>query len=198
MSRPIIAILRGLDPALAVETARALIEAGIDRIEVPLNSPEPLTSIHSMVEAFPDGPQFGAGTVLTAKDVEAVAKTGAKMIVSPDTNPEVIKATKAAGLLSYPGIFTATEAFTAIRAGADGLKLFPASLLGPDGIAALNAVLPPETETYMVGGVGPADFAAYRKAGATGFGIGSALFKPGMAPSEVGTRAKTVVAAWDA
>ena len=197
MSRPIIAILRGLEPENAVETAGALIAAGIDQIEVPLNSPEPLVSIKAMVDAFPNGPVFGAGTVVTTADVEAVAETGARMIVSPDTNAAVIQATKALGLLSYPGIFTATEAFTAIRAGADGLKLFPASHLGPPGVAALKAVLPPETELYAVGGVGPDDFASYLAAGVTGFGIGSALFKPGMAPSEVGTRAASVVAAWD-
>lgn len=195
--RPIIAILRGLAPDDAAATAEALLSAGISRIEVPLNSPEPLKSIRTMVVAFGARGSFGAGTVLTREQVADVAATGADLIVSPDCNPDVIAATKSAGLKSYPGVFTATEAFAALRAGADGLKFFPAFKLGADGLAALKAVLPEEAETYMVGGVGPADFATYRAAGATGFGIGSALFKPGMAPAEVGKRAVDIVAAWD-
>jgi 2-dehydro-3-deoxyphosphogalactonate aldolase len=119
------------------------------------------------------------------------------MVVSPDCNLRVIAATKAAGLLSYPGVFTATEAFAALRNGADGLKFFPASLLTLDGFTALKAVLPPEAPTYAVGGVGPADFAAWRQAGVTGFGIGSALYKPGRSVAEVAARAADLVAAWD-
>ena len=195
--RPIIAILRGLLPDDAAATAEALLDAGISRIEVPLNSPEPLTSIRTMVETFGHAGSFGAGTVLTREQVADVAATGADLVVSPDCNPDVIAATKSAGLKSYPGVFTATEAFAALRAGADGLKFFPAFRLGADGLAALKAVLPGEAETYMVGGVGPAEFSTYRAAGATGFGIGSALFKPGMDPAEVGIRARDIVTAWD-
>ena len=198
MRRPIIAILRGLEPENAVETASCLIDAGITQIEVPLNSPDPVSSISRMVTAFPDDATFGAGTVLDVADVKKVAATGAGMIVSPDCNPDVIRATKAAGLLSYPGVFTATEAFTALRAGADGLKFFPAFRLGPDGLSALKAVLPGDTKTYMVGGVGPDEFRTYLAAGAYGFGIGSALFKPGMATSQIASRARDLVLAWDA
>lgn len=197
MSRPIIAILRGLEPSAAIGTAACLIEAGITRIEVPLNSPDPLTSIARMVTEFGNVATLGAGTVLSETDVREVADTGARMIVSPDCNPAVIAATKTAGLLSYPGVFTASEAFAALRAGADGLKFFPAFRLGAEGLSALGAVLPQKTETYMVGGVGPADFATYLAAGAHGFGIGSALFKPGMDIGEVGDRARDLVAAWD-
>lgn len=195
--RGVIAILRGLEPDNAVATAQALIEAGITRIEVPLNSPEPLVSIGRMVEAFGEEAVLGAGTVLSPQDVEDVAGVGGRMIVSPDCNPQVIAATKAKGLLSYPGVMTPTEAFAAIRAGADGLKFFPAFKLGIDGLSALKAVLPPQMETYAVGGVGPEDFANWRKAGITGFGIGSALFKPGMSIADISARAKDLAAAWD-
>ena len=195
--RGVIAILRGLEPDNAVATAEALINAGITRIEVPLNSPEPIKSITRMVEACGSAAVLGAGTVLSVQDVQSVAATGGRMIVSPDCNPEVIAATKAAGLFSYPGVMTATEAFAAIRAGADGLKFFPAFKLGLDGLVALKAVLPPQMETYAVGGVGPEDFAAWRSAGITGFGIGSALFKPGMPLGEIAARAKDIADAWD-
>ena len=195
--RPIIAILRGLEPDLAIATAEVLIDAGISRIEVPLNSPNPLKSISLMVDAFDDDATLGAGTVLTTAEVAAVAETGAGMIVSPDCKPSVIRATKSARLKSYPGVFTATECFAALDAGADGLKFFPAFRLGADGLSALQAVLPRDTETYMVGGVGPAEFDIYRKAGATGFGIGSALFKPGMSIDEISARARDIVTAWD-
>lgn len=195
--RGVIAILRGLEPENALATAQALIEAGITRIEVPLNSPEPLVSIGRMVEAFGEEAVLGAGTVLSPQDVEDVAGVGGRMIVSPDCNPQVIAATKAKGLLSYPGVMTPTEAFAAIRAGADGLKFFPAFKLGIDGLSAVKAVLPPQMETYAVGGVGPEDFANWRKAGITGFGIGSALFKPGMSIADISARAKDLAAAWD-
>ncbi len=197
MSREIIAILRGLRPDEAVAVTEALIAAGIDRIEVPLNSPEPFDSIARMVAVAGDRALIGAGTVLAPEDVARLADIGARMVVSPDCNPAVIAATKAAGMLSYPGVFTATECFAALRASADGLKIFPAFKLGVDGLKALKAVLPPAAPVYAVGGVGAEDFAAWRAAGAAGFGIGSALYAPGMTAEQVGARAEALAAAWD-
>lgn len=197
MSRPLIAILRGITPADAAAAAEALVDAGIDRIEVPLNSPDPFDSIAAMLEVAPKDATIGAGTVLDVLSVERLSKMGAGMVVSPDAHPAVISATKAEGMLSYPGVFTATEAFAAWRAGADGLKLFPASLMGIDGFNALKAVLPPELPCFAVGGVGPADFADWRAAGVVGFGLGSSLYKPGMAVEDIAALARDTVAAFD-
>ena len=197
MSRKIIAILRGIQPDEAEGICAALIEAGIDRIEVPLNSPEPLDSIKRMADAFGQDALIGAGTVLSPADVVNVADAGGKMIVSPDTNPEVIVTSKAAGLASYPGVLTPTECFAALRAGADGLKIFPSFLMGTEGLKAISAVLPPNTETYAVGGVGPDNFAEWISAGAVGFGIGSGIYKPGFSVADVAKRAADIVAAYD-
>ena len=198
MTRSLIAILRGVQPHEAVAITEALIEAGITRIEVPLNSPDPHDSIARIIAHAGDRAMIGAGTVLEADAVARLAGIGARMVVSPDTNADVIAATKAHGMASYPGVFTATECFTALRHGADGLKFFPAFKLGLDGFKALSAVLPDGAATYAVGGVGPADFADWRAAGITGFGLGSTLYKPGHDAARVGYLAADVVAAYDA
>ncbi|MEL7215313.1 MAG: 2-dehydro-3-deoxy-6-phosphogalactonate aldolase, partial [Pseudomonadota bacterium] len=158
----------------------------------------PLQSISAMVNAFGDQAEIGAGTVLTVEEVDAVAQIGGDFIVSPNMVTAVIEHTKALGLQSFPGVFTPSECFAALAAGADGLKIFPASMMGPSGVKAIRAVLPPATEVYAVGGAGPENFAEWRAAGATGYGIGSALYKPGMTAQEVGAKAAEIVAAFDA
>lgn len=195
--RELIAILRGIKSDEALGVAETLIEAGITKIEVPLNSPDPFDSIAAMQARFGDVALFGAGTVLQAFQVDQLADTGAKMVISPNFDAAVMAQTKARGLLSYPGVLTPSECFAALNAGADGLKIFPAFLMGVAGLKALRAVLPPECKIYAVGGVGPADFAAWRKAGATGFGIGSALYQPGMDIHDIANHARAMVAAYD-
>lgn len=196
--RPIIAILRGVTPAEAVPIGEALVAAGITALEVPLNSPDPYVSIGALARALGDRALVGAGTVLTLNEVGYVQEVGGRLIVSPNCDPEVIRATVAAGMESWPGVMTPTECFAALKAGATGLKIFPGSLLGPDGLRAIRAVLPKGTKVYAVGGAGPDNFAAWIKASADGFGIGTALYTPGLSAAEVGERAKRIVAAYDA
>jgi len=195
--RHLIAILRGITPAETVDVCQALVSAGITMIEVPLNSPDALTSIALASYAFGNEAMIGAGTVLTKKQVWAVADAGGTFIVSPDTNKAVIEETVRIQLASYPGVFTPTEAFRAIKAGATGLKFFPAEVLGPKGIKAMKAVLPPEIPLYAVGGANPDNFGEFFAAGCAGFGLGTYIYKPGMTAADVAERAATAVAAYD-
>ncbi|SPH22636.1 2-dehydro-3-deoxy-6-phosphogalactonate aldolase [Ascidiaceihabitans donghaensis] len=197
MTRNLIAILRGITPPDAVAVTQAILDAGITTIEVPMNSPNALQSISEMVQAFGDV-TIGAGTVLDCAQVQAVHDAGGTLIVSPNCDTDVIAKTKTLNMQSWPGVFTPTEAFAALKAGADGLKLFPGNMAGPSGLQALRAVLPPSTQVYAVGGAGPDNFGTWMKASADGFGIGSAIYKPGMSAQDVSTQAQAIVAAYDA
>lgn len=198
LKRGLVAILRGLKPEEAVAVADAVHRAGIEAIEVPLNSPDPFTSIASIVRALPETALIGAGTVLAAADVDALHGAGGRLLVSPNIDADVMARAAHHGLVTMPGVFSPTEAFQAIRLGASALKFFPASVIGPGGIAAMRAVLPAGTPVGAVGGVSEKDFAGYKTAGVTVFGLGSSLFKPGMTVAEVAARAEAAVAAWDA
>jgi 2-dehydro-3-deoxyphosphogalactonate aldolase len=194
---PLIAILRGLTPAEAVDVGEALVDAGFLCLEVPLNSPEPLESISRLRKALDGRALVGAGTVLTADDAYRVADVGGQLAISPNTDVRVIEATKSRGLLSLPGFFTPSEAFTALGAGADALKLFPAEVAGPAGLKAVRAVLPKAARVYAVGGVSPDTLPTWLAAGASGFGIGSALYKPGQDIETIHQSAARFVAAWN-
>jgi 2-dehydro-3-deoxyphosphogalactonate aldolase len=195
---PIIAILRGLKPDEAFEVGAALADAGIAIIEVPLNSPEPTRSIGRLAQRFGDRCLIGAGTVMSPADVDAVAAVGGRLIVMPHSDREVIAAARRAGLACMPGVATPTEGFAALAAGASALKLFPGEALPPKVVAAWKAVFPPSARLIPVGGVGAANMADYLAAGAAAFGIGSALYKPGMKASEVSRNARKLVEAVDA
>lgn len=192
----LVAILRGVAPDAVLGIAEVLIDASFKIIEVPLNSPQPIDSIGRLSARFGAQALIGAGTVTTADDVTAVAAAGGRLIVMPHSDLAVIAAAKRAGLFVVPGIATPTEAFAALAAGADGLKLFPAEPLPAAVLKAMRAVLPPQTMVFPVGGITPTSMAEYRQAGAAGFGLGSALYKPGDGPAAVAAKAAAFVAAW--
>ena len=197
MVRELIAILRGVTPHEVAAIAEELILSGITKIEVPLNSPNAYDSIEILANRFPSEAVIGAGTVLAKNEVALVWNSGGTMIVSPNVNVDVIRETKKLNMRSYPGVFTATECFEAVQNGSDGLKLFPAFLMGVEGFKALRAVLPPSLSTYAVGGVDPNDFVGWLASGGTGFGIGSYLYKVGDNASAVREKADEVVSAYD-
>lgn len=193
---PLIAILRGVRPQEADTIASILVEAGFGVVEVPLNSPEPLVSIETIARKWAGRILVGAGTVLLSDEVDRAAGAGAKLVVAPNADPAVIERALEFGLAVLPGVATPTEAFGALAHGASGLKLFPAEAIPPEVVKAWRSVLPKETPLFPVGGISPERIAPYRKAGAAGFGIGSALYRPGAMPAEVEKAAKAFVAAW--
>ena len=197
MTRNIIAILRGVSPEEAEPVCEALLEAGLTTIEIPLNSPRPLQSIATLAKKFGSQAVIGAGTVLTPREVRDVANAGGRIIVSPSFDAEVVAETKALKLASWPGVLTPSECFAALKAGADGLKIFPCSVVGPAGVKAMRAVLPTNTAIYAVGGAGPANFAEWFGAGITGFGIGTALYQPGNSLAQLRKAASEIVRAYD-
>jgi 2-dehydro-3-deoxyphosphogalactonate aldolase len=193
---PIVAILRGVRPHEAADIGQALVAAGIRIIEVPLNSPTPYESVAALAQAVAQGDgMIGAGTVLTAQEAVLVAEAGGRLIVSPNMDARVIRETKRLGLVSAPGVMTPTEAFAALEAGADVLKLFPGELVPPSAVKAMRAVLPRQVKALVVGGVHADNVEAYVQAGAAGFGIGSALYSPGVTPEDVHARALKLVRA---
>ena len=198
MSRPIIAILRGVKPAEAVGIAGVILAAGIDKIEVPLNSPSPFDSINAIVKVYGDQALIGAGTVLTTTQVKQVRSAGGQLVVSPNCDPAVIAATIAEGMQSWPGVFTPSEALAALQAGATGLKLFPGDMAGPKGLKAMRMILPFGTQVYAVGGAAPDNFSKWIEASADGFGLGSAIYKPGDTSETVAAKAQAIVTAFDA
>jgi 2-dehydro-3-deoxyphosphogalactonate aldolase len=192
---PLVAIIRGVTPEEVEEIGAAINEAGIVVIEVPLNSPQPLESISRLARSLGDNALVGAGTVLTAADVARVQDAGGRIIVSPDTNPEVIEAATAVGLVSTPGYFTPSEAFRAIRAGAHGLKFFPAEAATPAVVKAQRAVVPKDVPLLVVGGVKPETMQPWLDAGANGFGLGGGLYKPGQSAEQTKRNARAYVEA---
>ena len=193
---PLLAILRGLTPDTAVATGTALVSAGFRILEVPLNSPQPLASITQLVTALDANITIGAGTVLDVRDVAAVATAGGRLIVMPHTDVKLIRATKEAGLLCVPGVATPTEAYTALAHGADALKLFPAEQLTPQVLKAWRAILPTSVPLLPVGGITTATMTPWIQAGASGFGIGSALYKPDFDLEHITMQAHAFIHAW--
>ncbi len=192
---PLVAIIRGVTPGEAVAIGEALVEGGIRIIEVPLNSPEPLASIERLAQRFGEDALIGAGTVLRAEDVARVKAAGGKLVVSPNMNAAVIRATVEAGMVSSPGVFTPTEAFAALENGAHALKLFPAEAASTKVVKAIRAVLPKEVRLIGVGGVDTDTIGGWLDAGADGFGLGSGVYKPGQSPAETLDKARSFVAA---
>lgn len=195
---PLIAIIRGVRPDEVIDIAQAIVDAGITTIEVPLNSPDPLVSLNKLAQWAPEGVAVGTGTVLTVDDVRATAQAGGHVVVSPNFNPEVVRETARLGLASCPGVTTISEAFAALDAGATVLKLFPSEQVGLAGLKAWRSVLPASASLYPVGGIDETTMAGWLDAGASGFGIGSSLYKPGRSASEVGERARILVDAYRA
>ncbi|WP_172329412.1 2-dehydro-3-deoxy-6-phosphogalactonate aldolase [Mangrovicoccus sp. HB161399] len=193
---PLVAILRGLTPAESLPTCRALQEAGFRLMEIPLNSPDPFDSIAQVRAAMPADVLVGAGTVTSVAAVAQLAQTGAELAVMPHADTAVIRAAKEAGLICVPGVATPTEAFAALAAGADALKIFPAELVGPAAIRAMRAVLPKGTRLLPVGGISPATMAPFLEAGVAGFGLGSALYRPGDSVAKVAANARDFVSAF--
>ncbi|MGN6366299.1 2-dehydro-3-deoxy-6-phosphogalactonate aldolase [Asticcacaulis taihuensis] len=195
---PLVAILRGLRPSEALDIGEVLVEAGFRIVEVPLNSPDPFDSIKLLAQSLSKRAIVGAGTVLNVPDVETLHAVGGQICISPNANPDVIRRAKALGLISFPAFFTPTEAFSAIDAGADAIKLFPAELAGTTGLKAMKAVLPKTIPVFPVGGVNPDNMKDFIEAGAAGFGIGSGVFKPGDTPEIVYKKARAFVEGWEA
>ena len=192
---PLVAILRGLKPEEALEVGQVVVNAGFHILEVPLNSPDPLRSIQILAEAFPNA-LVGAGTVTTAQQVRDIKATGGQLIISPHLDDNVVCEAVNLGLISMPGVATPTEAFRAIALGANGLKLFPAEMISPSVVKSMRAVLPGHVRLIPVGGIGARNMADYRQCGASGFGIGSALYAPGKTVQAIGESAAAFVRAW--
>ena len=195
---PLVAILRGLQPERAVDVARALFDAGFRALEVPLNRPGAIDAIAAIVPQAPADACIGAGTVLETAQVDAVGDTGATLIVSPHFDAAVVRRARERGMRAVPGVFTATEAFAAWRAGADALKIFPAEAMTHAGLTGLTSVLPPGLPLWPVGSIAADNIAAWRRAGATGFGLGGGLFKPEFSVADIASRARAYVDAWRA
>ncbi len=198
LKRNLVAILRGIKPEEIEGVVSVLVEAGFEAIEVPLNSPEPFVSIERARRLAPASCLIGAGTVLDVAQVDRLKDVGGNLLVTPNVEPAVIQRAVVHGMVTMPGVFTATEALLAARSGAAALKFFPASALGPSGINAISAILPKGLPIGAVGGVSDADFAAYLKVGVTCFGLGSSLYKPGDSASAVAEKAKRTIAVYDA
>ena len=197
MKRPLVAILRGVKPEEAEGIVDVLIESGMTAIEIPLNSPDPFRSIAIAVKKAPAEILIGAGTVLTIEAVERLRDVGGRLMVSPNIDMDVIVKARECGMVTMPGVFTATEALLAVRSGATALKFFPAGVLGASGISAIRAVLPADLMIAAVGGISDKNFAEYTRAGIHAFGLGTSLYKPGMTAAEVAERAKATIRAYD-
>lgn len=195
---PLVAIIRGVHPGEVVAIGGALIDAGFSIVEVPLNSPEPLRSIRLLADHFGNRALIGAGTVMSPADVASVRDAGGRIIVMPHADAAVIRAAKVQGLACVPGVATPTEAFAAMAAGADGMKLFPAEGIPPQIVKAWRAVVPPAVKMLAVGGINAGNMAAYLAAGASGFGLGTSLYAPGRSPAAVADAARTMLEAYGA